>query len=130
MNRTVFDALFFGRNYFRLLGGWLLYLSGDINIWIAADGCMTARVSWIRFYIIRFRLIVASKNKMPALRRQRQAPQRYDPGDNRRYNQNDIDRMRRQRRKKKEEIVKEEIKKVTTSRQVIINYIYILFKLF
>ena len=56
---------------------------------------------------------------MPALRRQRQAPQRFDPGDNRRWYQNDLDNLRRQRRKKKEEIVREEIKKVTKSRQVI-----------
>ena len=57
---------------------------------------------------------------MPALRRQRQAPQRFDPGDHRRFHQNDIDRMRRQRRKKKEEIVREEVKKITKSRQVIV----------
>ena len=62
---------------------------------------------------------------MPALRRQRQAPQRYDPGDNRRWHQNDLDRMRRQRRKKKEDIVKEEIQKITASRQVVIFYIYL-----
>lgn len=57
---------------------------------------------------------------MPVLRRQRQAPQRFDPGDNRRFHQNDIDRLRRQRRKKKEEIVREEVKKITKSRQVIV----------
>ena len=45
---------------------------------------------------------------MPAEKRVRRAPERYNPGVERRWFQNDLDRMRRQRRQKKEAQKKEQ----------------------
>jgi len=56
------------------------------------------------------------------VRRQRRAPERYDPGDDRRWNQVDLDRMRRQERRRAavsaEEEAKKKLKEVAMSRTV------------
>jgi hypothetical protein len=56
---------------------------------------------------------------MPKEKRIRRAPERYNPGDERRWFQNDLDRMRRQRRQNKEAQKKEQ----ELEKQVLLNII-------
>ena len=56
---------------------------------------------------------------MPREKRVRRAPERYNPGDERRWFQNDLDRMRRQRRQNKEAQKKEQ----ELEKQVLLNII-------